>query len=175
LAVSSAASHTSLSQIAAVIGQAGVTAPDKILALVEVFNRLASASGIAAEDITTDMVRIENAFGVNLQESAVEATKLANVINMLDKSTAAASSEILAALADFAPFANMLNISQADAAAFAATLISVGLSADEAGTALRNMVVNLPRHAEELSGMMSGLTRGLGPPKRSSSAWAAMR
>lgn len=156
----SSLSHIELAKLAEVMGQMGVQDPKALADLVKIFNVLTVSTDMAAEEVATNMGRIANAFGWNLEKSTDSVWRLANSLNILENETAASASEIMTALTDFAPFANMLNISAADATAFAATLVSVGLSADEAGTALRNMVIRLPQHAEKLSSLMSPIADG---------------
>jgi len=158
LARNTATRHADLAGIAEVIGQMGVTSKEAIFNLTQIFEMFAVATDQTGAEVATALGRIANAFGWNLNAASEDVERLANVINELENTTAASASEIMTALADFAPFANMLGISTANAAGFAATLVSLGLSADEAGTALRNMSLYVARNAEEVSQAMQGFS-----------------
>ncbi len=162
LARSSATSHTELAGIAGVLGQMadwesmGAGAVDSLSSLTQTVQMFAVATDMSGTEVASSLGKIANAFGWNLGTSAEEVEKLANVINVLENKTAATAQEIITAVTEFAPFAKALNVSAADAAAFAAATVSVGLSANEAGTALKNMSIYVARNAEKVSEAMSG-------------------
>ncbi|MCK5606803.1 phage tail tape measure protein, partial [Candidatus Pacearchaeota archaeon] len=149
-------SHVDLATMAEQIGQLGITSEAAIVELTELFNMLAVTTNIAASEVATKMGKISNAFGWHLSESRDEVTRLANTINYLENTTAASADEILNALYKIAAVAGTLDISASDAAAFAASLISFGFSAEEAGTAVRNLAYYMSQNTEEIYNAMKG-------------------
>lgn len=158
LAKYTATSHVDLAGIAEVLGQMG-TPVGRIGELTDLFNKMAVATDMAAEEITTEMARISNAFAINLSESTERVEKLANVINMLENTTAASSREIITTLSGWAQVAHQLNITEANAAALSATLVSMGFSGEEAGTALRNLGVYLIRNVDGVVASMKATSK----------------
>jgi len=161
LAVNTASSHTELVEIASILGQMAdwedLDAPiESLTKLTETISVFAVSTDQSGSHVASAMGKIANAFGWNLGESTDSVERLANVINLLENKTAATAGEIMTTLQEFAPFATMLNMSAADATAFSAALVSVGLSASESGTALKNMGIYIARNAEDVSRIMSG-------------------
>lgn len=154
IATQSATSHVELAGIAEVVGQLGVQSPEAISNLTRVFDVFAKSTGQVGETVATQLGRIAAAFGRELGTSQEWVWRLANTINTLENETAATASEIQTALTDFAPFANVLKLTAAEASGLTATLISLGLSPDETGTALRNLSEYIVANAEDVSKLM---------------------
>lgn len=154
LAINTSTSHVELATMAEQIGQLGVSSPKSIVELTDLFNKLAITTDISADTVAEKMGKISNAFSRNLNKSTVEAYKFANVLNELENQTAASADEILTATFKFAQVAAQLNLTEAAAAALGATLVSVGMSDEEAGTALKNMGIYLVKNAEKVSQAM---------------------
>jgi len=161
LAVNTATSHSDLVEISGVLGQMANwedldTPVESLTKLTETISMFAVSTDQGGAVVASAMGKIANAFGWNLGESSESVERLANVINLLENKTAATAGEIMTTLQEFAPFATMLNMSAADATAFSAALVSVGLSASESGTALKNMGIYIARNAEEVAAVMGG-------------------
>jgi len=155
LARNSPTTHNELAKIAEVIGQMGVTSVNAITNLTHIFDMFVVATDMSAEDVSTSLGQIANAFGWNLNESSEEVFKLANVINQLENTTASSASQIITSMSKFAQAAGTLKITAAEAAGLASTLISVGMSEEEAGTALRRMASQLIANVDEVAKLMS--------------------
>lgn len=149
-----AMSHVELAGIAEVIGQAGVQSVKSIGELTEVFAMLAITTDLTADSAADSMVKIANAFQWNLNKSTDEVWRLANVINKLENDTAASAAEITNTLAGWSQVATTLRITAYEAAALSAVLVSLGISSDEAATALRNMGIYLGRNADVIAQVM---------------------
>jgi TP901 family phage tail tape measure protein len=154
IALQSATTHVDIAKIAEVIGQAGITSVKSIVSLTKTFDMLSTSTDMAAEDTATSMIKIANAFQWNLTESTDNVWKLANVINILENTTAATADQIMTSLSKFAQTASLLHISAAEAAGLSAALVSLGMSESEAGTGLRNVGIYLGKNAEIVSKAM---------------------
>jgi len=146
--------HTELAGIAAILGQMGVSDVTALTDLTEMFGILSVTADMSAEDVARDMGKIANAFGWSMSASREDVWKLANVINQLENTTAATTEDIMKSLMNWAQVANVLNISAADAAAFSASLIAMGFSAEESGTALRNVGLYMASNVDVLHELM---------------------
>jgi TP901 family phage tail tape measure protein len=149
-------SHTQLGMMAEQAGQLGIKSAKGITTFVRWMEILASSTNITADEVVKTMGKIAVAFGWNIDESADNIIRLSNVLNELENNTAATAGEIADALFRFAPIANQLNIAAADAAALAAALISVGVSAESSGTRLGTMYVKLTQNTEEFAKLAAG-------------------
>lgn len=149
-----AMSHVELAGIAEIIGQAGVQSVKSISELTEIFAMLAITTDLTAESATDSMVKIANAFQWNLNASTDEVWRLSNVVNQLENDTAASAAEIVNSMSGWSQVASMMKITAAEAAALSASMISLGISDDEAATALRNMGIYLGRNATKLTEIM---------------------
>lgn len=171
VAVNSSSTHTELALIAETLGQQGMGAVETPQGLVEMPNALtkmtqtvdmfAKSTAQSGQEAALALGKIAAAYGKNLNTATDDVFKMANVINFLENTTAASAKEIQDALLEFAPFASLIGINEASAAGFAATLVAMGLSASEAGTSLKNMTLQVPRHAEELAIALKGVNSEL--------------
>jgi len=169
LANNTATSTVELAQLAEVLGQQGmgrvfdkatqqwVDLPNTMFSMIRTVDMFAVATAQSGEEAGLALGKIAAAFGKNLNTAGDDVYRLANVINYLENTTAASAQDIQNALLEFASFSATIGIRMQDAAGFAATLVSLGLSAQEAGTSLKNMTVNVPRHAQELADAMQGV------------------
>lgn len=155
LARSTTSSHIELAEMAEQLGQLGVRSVPAIQQYIKVFDMAATATDIGADTIARDVGRIAAAFGRDLDKSAGDIEKLLNVINMLENTTAASASEIVKAMSTAAESASLLEISMRDTAAMSAVLVGAGLSAEQAGTALRNMYIHVTRNADVVAELMA--------------------
>lgn len=150
----SKSSHVELAKIAEVLGQLGLTGVGAIGNMTYIVELFATATGLAAEDAALSLGKIANAFGINMQESTADVMRLANTINYLENTTAASAGEIVDVTLKWAQAAATLNVPIATATAFSATMISMGLSTEEAGTSLKNMAGYLGKNADKIAGLM---------------------
>lgn len=148
--------HEELAAMAEQAGQLGVQGVTAISEFVEWMDIFSTSTNIAGDDVVVTMGKISNAFGWNLNESREQVIRLANVMNTLENNTAATAQEIADALYRFAPVAETLNMSAADAAALSAALISLGVSAESAGTRLSTMYVKLTQNADKFAEIAAG-------------------
>jgi TP901 family phage tail tape measure protein len=163
LAKISISSHTELAEMAEQIGRLGVGAgfENQIAKLTQIFDQLASATTITASTVAESMGRIGNAFGWDLRtdEGVENIERLANTINRLENETASSADQIVKAIYKYAPIAKTLGISAQHASALSASLISMGYSSEEAGTALRNMGIYLLRNHDILQKLLGGMEK----------------
>lgn len=156
VATSSPTTHMELAKIAEVVGQMGVTSVSAIGDLTRIFDIFAVSTDQTGEAVATALSRIGNAFGYTADQMPEKLWRMANVINALENTTSAFATEIQTTLTDFAPFANILKMSEADAAAFSATLVSLGLTASEAGTGLRSLVEYSLKNMDKIADLLEG-------------------
>jgi len=154
LARNTATSHEDLAVMAEQIGQLGISSKSSIIELVDLFNMMSITTDITSDDVAKNMGKIANAFGWNLNKSTEEVTRLANVINYLENTTAASAGEIVDALYKIASVGGILDIQAQDAAAFAASLIETGMSAEESGTAVRNLFYYMSQNQDAIFNAM---------------------
>jgi TP901 family phage tail tape measure protein len=161
LAINTATSAVDLGKMAEQVGQLGVRHVPSILSLVETFNMLTLATEISADKVAIAMGKIANAFGIDLntEEGAEQIAMLSSVINRLENELAAAAPEILTGLENFAQVASLIDVPPQTGAAMIAALVSVGFSAEEAGTALRNMTIKVVQNADQIAQLMKNTER----------------
>jgi TP901 family phage tail tape measure protein len=155
LATNSATSHTELLKVAEVLGQMGVTSGPAIVDLTRIFNMFATSTDMAADTAATALGRISNAFRWNLNESSVEVEKLANVLNKLENTNAATAKQVVTGMSKWAQQAEQMNINAAQASALTTTLIAMGFSEGEAGTALNRLTMGLVKNRDAVAAAMS--------------------
>ena len=136
-------------------GQLGVRDPKGIVEFIRWMEIMATSTNISGDEVVNTMGKISAAFGWNINESVDQVARLANVMNILENRTAATAGEIADALFRFAPVANQLGIHAADAAALSAALISLGVSADSAGTRLGTMYIKMTQNADKFAVLAS--------------------
>lgn len=154
LARNTPTTHNELAKMAEVIGQMGVTSVNAITNLTHIFDMFVVATDMSAGEVATNLGQIANAFGWNLNNSSEQVYKLANTINQLENTTASSAAQIMTSMSKFAQAAGTLKITAAEAAGLSATLISVGMSEEEAGTALRRMSSQLIDNADKVAELM---------------------
>lgn len=148
-------SHVQLAKMAEQAGQLGLETPKGIVDLVEIANMVAISTDIMEDQVVESLGRVSNAFGWNLDKSSEEIWRLANVINMLENTTASSAGEIVESIERFAPVARILNITAWQAAALSATIVAMGWDAHLTGTSLQNMGIYMARNAGEIAHLMS--------------------
>jgi len=152
LAKNTATGHVELLQIAEIVGQMGVKAPDDIAKFVEIINMFAISTDMAAEAAALALGKLASAFDLDISG----INKLANVMNELENNNAAFAKQIANSLGKWAQNAKLLGINSWQAAAFNATLIDMGFSEGEAGTALARLTTGLIQNADAVAAAMAG-------------------
>jgi TP901 family phage tail tape measure protein len=154
LARNTPTAHVQLAEMATIIGQMGVKNPNAIANLTMIFDMFKVATDLSADEVARNLGSIANAFQWNLNAASEDVFRLANVINHLENNTNANADQIMKAMRKWAQAANQLKITAAEAAGLSSVLISMGLSEEEAGTALRNMSLYLIKNSDELARLM---------------------
>jgi len=156
-----------LTGVMEVLGQAGVTTANELLIYTKIFDMMAVATDSKADSVANSMIKIANAFGWNLKDAAGAVWKLGNVVSVLAKESSANADEIMKSMTDFAGVASVLGMldgqnakTSGTIAALGAALVSLGFSADEAGTALKNMFVKLAKNAGKISEVLREVYEG---------------
>jgi len=152
LAKYTSSSHVELAVMAEQVGQLGVRGKDNIIALVDLFEKLTITTDITSDNVAKSMGKIGNAFGYDLstKQGVTNLTALATTINRLENETAASADEIVTSMLKWAQAANQMRITAAEAAGLSATMIALGMSEEEAGTALKNASFYLANNIDEL-------------------------
>lgn len=134
-----------LAQASEVASRLGVTNPDQIRKVVEAGTKLGVAFGMAPNDVTSQIVKIANAKGidVNKSDSMERIMEFADAINYLDDHTAASGREIINFTKKAVQTAEGVKMDTKDVSAFGASLVSLGISSDSANTAFKNLMTVL--------------------------------
>lgn len=127
-----------LAQIAAAGGQMGL-AFDKLPQFTQMTAQMANAFGISADAAGEMSSKISNVYGLQINEMA----ELGDAINALGNSTAAKEKEIGEVLMRMGGNAKQFGLLKEEAAALAATFVSLGKSPEEAGTAINALLSKL--------------------------------
>lgn len=152
LAKYTSTTHTELAVMAEQVGQLGVRGVDNILNLVDLFNTMTITTDLSADSVAKSMGKIGNAFGYNLSSAGGvrNLTALATTINRLENETAASADEIVTSMLKWAQMANQMRISAAEAAGLSASMIALGMSEEESGTALKNASLYMAAKIDKL-------------------------
>ena len=127
-----------LAQIAAAGGQMGLTF-DKLPQFTQMTAQMANAFGISADAAGEMSSKISNVYGLQINEMA----ELGDAINALGNTTAAKEKEIGEVLMRMGGNAKQFGLLKEEAAALAATFVSLGKSPEEAGTAINALLSKL--------------------------------
>ncbi|MCA1800556.1 MAG: phage tail tape measure protein [Actinobacteria bacterium] len=130
------ATTTELLGIASVAGQLGIRGVKNVAEFSDTLARLARVTDIVGEEGATQLARFLNITGVATEDLGTEAIIAGNIINELGNTTAASAREILKMGSEIAQVRAVANVSRPDLFAIGATLRSVGISAELAGTNL---------------------------------------
>ncbi len=118
---------------------------------------LAEASGMELPDAASNLTKAMNQFGL----SADEAGRTVNVLAAGSKEGAAAVPEITDAILQFGTVADSANISLEESVGVIETLAEKGINGAEAGTKLRNILVELQKGADDTNPKIVGLKTAL--------------
>ena len=127
-----------LAQIAAAGGQMGL-AFDKLPQFTQMPAQMANAFGISADAAGEMSAKISNVYGLQINEME----ELGDAINALGNTTAAKEKEIGEVLMRMGGNAKQFGLLKEEAAALAATFVSLGKSPEEAGTAINALLSKL--------------------------------
>lgn len=138
-------SGVELAQASEVAARLGVTNPDQIRKIVEAGTKLGVAFGMAPNEVTNNIVKIANAKGIDINKSnsMEKIMEFADAINYLDDHTAASGREIINFTKKAVQTAEGVKMDTKDVSAFGASLVSLGISSDQANTAFKNLMTVL--------------------------------
>lgn len=143
--VSATEAATSLQQLA----QAGFTAQESLDAMAGVL--LLAQATLTDVGVTSDIVSSNiRAFGLN----AGDASRVSNVFAASVTSSLATLDKLSFAFRQVAPVAKLANLSIEESTALLNQLFNVGLRGEQAGTALRNIIIRLVRPLGEASDIL---------------------
>lgn len=127
-----------LAKIAAFGGQMGVPV-DKLEEFVRLASQMSVAFGMTAEEAGRAMAYLSNAFGLPLESMR----ELGDAINVLGNTTAATEASIVEVLSRVSGATKQFGLSAEQAAALGATMLSMGVSSQIAGTGINALLSKL--------------------------------
>jgi len=139
--------HEELAGIAAVAGQLGIQGKENILSFTRTAAMMATAFDMSAEDAATAMAKLANIYDIPVQE----VDRLGSAINTLGNTTAASEAEIIRAMYQVGASGKMLGATQQQIAAMTATLISMGMAPERAGTRMMSAFNQLGANIDKLA------------------------
>ncbi len=140
-------SHEELANIAAVAGQLGIQGKENILAFTETVAKAATAFDMTASEAATAMAKLANIYNIPIKQ----IDRLASAINALGNTTAASENEIIRAMYQIGAAGAQLGATQQQIAAMTATLISMGMAPERAGTRLQSAFNMLGENVEKVA------------------------
>lgn len=136
-------------------GQLGIVNVDDLAQLVvmtDVFSQ--AVDGIPADQAAMSLGRLANSFGYNLagdtQEAIAWLDRATNTINELENQTGTTAGSIITSLQDVGAYYSLLSVPFPVVAGWAALGQQVGLSADEVGTALKNIPIFIAQNIDKI-------------------------
>jgi TP901 family phage tail tape measure protein len=143
-------SHEELANIAAVAGQLGIQGVENILKFTETAAKMATAFDVPVEEAASAMAKLANIYNIPI----AQIDRLGSAINALGNTTAASEAEIIRAMYQIGAAGAQLGATEKQIAAMTATLISMGMAPERAGTRLQSafnqMTANLDKMAEDM-------------------------
>jgi len=127
-----------LAQIAAAGGQLGVPI-EKLEQFISLAARMATAFGISAEAAGQAVAKLANVFGLPIEQ----VEKLGDAINVLGNTTAAVEADIVDVLTRIGGTAKQFGLTAEQASALAASMLSLGVSSEVAGTGINALLAKL--------------------------------
>ena len=127
-----------LAKIAAFGGQMGVPV-DKLEEFVRLASQMSVAFGMTAEEAGRAMAYLSNAFGLPLESMR----ELGDAINVLGNTTAATEASIVEVLSRVSGATKQFGLSAEQAATLGATMLSMGVSSQIAGTGINALLSKL--------------------------------
>ncbi|WP_198035009.1 phage tail tape measure protein [Virgibacillus sp. 6R] len=132
------ASTTEIAKVAEVSGQLGVKKKD-LLGFTRTMVDLGNTTNLSAEEAATAIARFANITGMSLSD----ADRLGAVIVDLGNNFATTESEITEMAMRLAGAGNQIGLSQAEIMSFAASLSSLGFTAEAGGSAFSRVFLNM--------------------------------
>lgn len=149
-------SASKIAEVAEAAGQLGVK-KDDILAFTKTMVKVGAATNLSANEAATGFARLANIMQVPIKN----VDKLADVLVNLGNKGASTEKEILDMALRIAGAAQQIGISAQDVLAFANALSSVGVAAEEGGSAISRTFIDIaqavsslnptPEHLQEIS------------------------
>lgn len=127
-----------IAKIVAAGGQAGI-AKEELLGFAESAAKMGVAFDITAEQAGDTMAKWRTAFGMNQKE----VIDLADKVNYLGNTTAAAAPLISDVLTRIGPLGDVGGVASGEIAALGASMIGVGIPSEVAATGIKNMILGL--------------------------------
>jgi len=136
-----------LAKIAKVAGQMGIRGTEDIARFTQAISIISFVTDMTAEDVATNFAKITNAFNLPIESTFL----LASSLNKLENTTAATVGNLIGGLTRVGAQAEVLGISFETSAAGIATMVDAGMSAERAGTRLRNLFLRMSSNVEEFA------------------------
>lgn len=127
-----------LAQMAAAGGQMGVPI-EKLETFVQLAAKMGTAFGMSAEQAGDAVAKLSNVFGLPIEQ----VEKLGDAINVLGNTMAAKESDIVEVLKRIGGSAKQFGLSAEQAAALGASMLSLGVRAEVAGTGINAILTKL--------------------------------
>ncbi|WKL67821.1 phage tail tape measure protein [Pseudomonas qingdaonensis] len=131
----------------------GVTGKDNLLAFAEVAANAATAFELPADQIGENLARIADLYKIPIQN----VSQLGDAINYLDDNAKSKGADIIEVLQRTAGVTASVGMSYKDAAALGSTFLTLGATAEVAGTATNAMIRELAIATQQPARFQSGL------------------
>lgn len=131
----------------------GVTGKDNLLAFAEVAANAATAFELPADQIGENLARIADLYKIPIQN----VSQLGDAINYLDDNAKSKGADIIEVLQRTAGVTASVGMSYKDAAALGSTFLTLGATAEVAGTATNAMIGELAIATQQPARFQSGL------------------
>ena len=143
-------SQKELANIAAIAGQLGIQGKKNIMIFTKMVAKASVAFDMSAEETATALAKLANIYNIPISQ----VDRLASAIDQLGNTTAAKEEEIIRAMYQIGASGAQLGATQQQIAAMSATLISLGMQPERAGTRLQSafnqMTNNLDKMASDM-------------------------
>jgi len=131
----------------------GVTGKDNLLAFAEVAANAATAFELPADQIGENLARIADLYKIPIQN----VSQLGDAINYLDDNAKSKGADIIDVLQRTAGITTSVGMSYKEAAALGSTFLTLGATAETAGTATNAMIRELAVATEQPKRFQKGL------------------
>ncbi|MFG0467040.1 phage tail tape measure protein [Pseudomonas putida] len=131
----------------------GVTGKDNLLAFAEVAANAATAFELPADQIGENLARIADLYKIPIQN----VSQLGDAINYLDDNAKSKGADIIEVLQRTAGVTASVGMSYKDAAALGSTFLTLGATAEVAGTATNAMIRELAIASQQPKRFQAGL------------------
>ena len=131
----------------------GVTGKDNLLAFAEVAANAATAFELPADQIGENLARIADLYKIPIQN----VSRLGDAINYLDDNAKSKGADIIEVLQRTAGVTASVGMSYKDAAALGSTFLTLGATAEVAGTATNAMIRELAIASQQPARFQAGL------------------